>query len=58
MGRGTFYNLDEAIENIEGGEYFAPQDVVLLPPANDPCARDEEEGGDDIGLARNINLLS
>ena len=31
MGRDTFYNLDEAIENIEGAEYFAPQDVVLLP---------------------------
>ena len=55
MGRDTFYNLDEAIENIEGAEYFAPQDVVLLPPAS---ARDEEEGVDNIGLAGNINLLS
>ena len=53
-----FDTLDEAIEDIKGGEYSGPQDVVLLLPANDPYASDEEEGDDDIGLAGNINLPS
>ena len=56
-GQKYFDTLDEAIEDIEGGEYSGPQDVVLLPPANDPYASDEAEG-DDIGLAGNINLPS
>ena len=37
---------------------YRTQDVVLLPPANDPYASDKEEGDDDIGLAGNINLPS
>ena len=58
MERNNFDTLDEAIEDIDGGEYSGPQDLVLLPPANDPYASDEEEGDDDIGLAGNINLPS
>ena len=58
MGRNIFDTLDEAIEHIQGGEYSGPQDVVLVPPANDPYALDEEEGDDDIGLAENISLPS
>ena len=58
MERNTFDTFDEAIEDIEGCEYSGPPDVVLLPPANDPYASHEEEGDDDIGLARNISLSS
>ena len=56
MERNIFDTIDEAIEDIEAGEYSGPQDIVLLPPANDFYASDEEEGDDDIGLAGNINL--
>ena len=58
MERNIFDTLDKAIENTEGGKYSAPQDVVLLPPANDLYASDEDEGDDDIGLARIIDLSS
>lgn len=51
MERNTFDVLDEAIEDIGGGEYSGSQDIVLLPPANHPDASDEEEEDDDIGLA-------
>ena len=56
MERNIFDTIDEAIEDIEAGEYSGPQDIVLLPPANDLYASDEEEVDDDIGLAGNINL--
>ena len=58
MERNIFDTLDKAIENTEGGKYSAPQDVVLFPPANDLYASDEDEGDDDIGLARIIDLSS
>ena len=38
MQRNIFDSLDESIEDIEGGEYSGPQDVVLLPLCNDPYA--------------------
>ena len=46
--------LAEAIEDIEDRE--GEHDVVLLPPANDPYASDEEVGGDDIGFIGNLDL--
>ena len=58
MERNIFDTLDAAIENIVDDDYVGPQDVVLLPPSNDPYASDEEEGDDDIGLAGNLNLPS
>ena len=58
MERNIFDALDETIEDNEGDEYSGPQDVVLLPPANDSDASDEEEGDDNIRLAGNINLPS
>ena len=48
MERNIFDTLDEAIEDIEGGEYSGPQVAALR----------KEEGDDDIGLAGNINLSS
>ena len=56
MNRNIFSTLDEVIEEIEGKNYRANPDVVLVPPSNDPFASDEEEGDDDIGLTGNINL--
>ena len=56
MNRNIFEILDAAIEEIEANNYLDTQDVVLLPPCDDPFASDEEEGDDDIGLAGNINL--
>ena len=58
MERDIFDTLDAAVENIVDDDYTGPQDVVLLPPSNDPYASDEEEGDNDIGLAGNLNLLS
>ena len=58
MERDIFDTLDAAVENIVDDDYTGPQDVVLLPPSNDPYASDEEEGDDDIGLAGNLNLPS
>ena len=58
MERNIFDTLDAAIENIVDDDYARPQDVVLLPPSNDPYASEEEEGDDDIGLAGNLNLPS
>ena len=58
MERNIFDTLNAAIENIVDDDYVGPQDVVLLPPSNDPYASDEEEGDDDIGLAGNLNLPS
>ena len=48
--------LDESIKEIETNDYLDTQNVVLLPPSNDPFTSDEEEGADDIGLSGNINL--
>ena len=56
MERNIFDTLDAAIENIVDDDYVGPEDVVLLPPSNDPYASDEEERDDDIGLAGNLNL--
>ena len=58
MERNIFDTLDAAIENIVNDNYVGLQDVVLLPPSNDPYASDEEEGDDGIGLAGNLNLPS
>ena len=58
MEKNIFDTLDETIKDNKGGEYYGTQDVVLLPPANEPYASDEEEGDDDVGLAGNINLPS
>ena len=58
MERDIFDTLDAAVENIVDDDYTGPQDVVLLPPSNDPYASDEEEGDNDTGLAGNLNLLS
>ena len=49
--------LDGSIKEIETNDYFGTQNVVLLPPSNDPFASDEEEGGDEIDLSGNIDLL-
>ena len=56
MERNLFGTLAGAIEDIEdrGGEH----DVVLLPPANDPYASDEEVGDDDIGFGGNLDLTA
>ena len=54
MKRNFFDTLAEAIEDIEDRE--GEHDVVLLPPANDPYASDEEVGDDDIGFAGNLDL--
>ena len=43
------------IKEIETNDYLDTQNVVMLPPSNEPFASDEE-GGDDIGLSGNINL--
>ena len=58
MERNIFDTLDATIENIVDDDYAGPQDVVLLPPSNDPYASDEEEGDDDIELDGNLNLPS
>ena len=55
MNRNIFSTLDEVIEEIEGNNYRATPDVVLVSPSNGPFVSDEE-GDDDIGLAANINL--
>ena len=56
MERNLFDTLAEAIEDIEDRE--GEHDVVLLLPANDPYASDEEVGDDDIGFDSNLDLLA
>ena len=54
MERNAFESLFDAIDAIE--EHGREQDLVLLPPPNDPYASDEEIGDDDIGFVDNIGL--
>ena len=56
MNRNIFDTLNEAIEDIEYSQYIGDQDLVILPPDNDPYASDEEVGDDNIGLAGNLDL--
>lgn len=56
MNRNIFSTLNEAIEELDGNSFDGSQDVVLLPPSNDPYASDEEAGDDDIGMGGNIDL--
>ena len=56
MERNVFETLSEAIDEFESSTFRAYQDIVMLPPSNDPFTSDEEDGDDDIGLAGNLNL--
>ena len=56
MERNIFETLSEAIDEFESSAFWGDQDIVLLPPSNDPFASDEEDGDDDIGLAGYLNL--
>ena len=53
MERNLFDTLAEAIEDIEDRE---GEHDVLLPPANDPYASDEDVGDDDVGFGGNLDL--
>ena len=56
MERNIFETLSEAIDEFESSAFRGYQDIVMLPPSNDPFTSDEEDGDDDIGLAGNLNL--
>ena len=54
MERNLFDTLTEPIDDIE--DRIGKHDVVLLPPANDLYASDEEVGNDDTGFGGNLDL--
>ena len=58
MERTIFETLSELIDEFESSAFRGDQDIVLLPPSNDPFASDEKDKDDDIGLAGNLNLLA
>ena len=55
-GEKYFETLSEAIDEFESSAFRGDQDIVLLPPSNDPFTSDKEDKDDDIGLAGNLNL--
>ena len=56
MEINIFETLSEAIDEFESPAFRGDQDIVLLPPSNNPFVSDEEDGDNDIGLAGNLNL--
>ena len=49
-----FDTLEEAVEDVEDRD--GKDDVVLLPPANNPYVSDEGVGDDVIGFGDNLDL--
>ena len=56
MNINTFSTLSEAIEEIEGKYHNHNQDLLLIPPTNDPYASDRKLGDEPIGLTGNLDL--
>ena len=54
--RNIFERLSEAIDEFESSAFRGDEDIVMLPPSNDPFASDEEDEDDDRALAGNLNL--
>ena len=56
MNKNICVTLSEATEEMEGSNFNHNQELLLLPPTNDPYASNEKNGDDDIGLAGDLDL--